>query len=185
MVTLSALWLPILGSAVIVFLASSVLHMLLPFHRGDYRQLKNEDKVLADLRAAGVTPGDYHFPYACDPKAVGTPEMAEKYKAGPVGILTVIPNGPPNMAKYLGSWMIYCVAICILTAYVATIAVGPGAEYLTVFRLVSVVAFLGFAGAQAQSSIWKGQAWGTTAIHIADSLIYAVLTAGVFSWLWP
>lgn len=185
MVTLSSLWLPIVGSAVIVFLASSVLHMLLPFHRGDYRQLANEGKVLTDLRDAGVTPGDYHFPYACDPKAAGSPEMTEKYKVGPVGILTVIPNGPPNMAKYLGSWMIYCVAISILTAYVATIAVGPGTEYLEVFRLVSVVAFLGFAGAQAQSSIWKGQAWSTTAIHIADSLIYAVLTAGVFSWLWP
>ena len=185
MVTLSSLWLPILGSAVLVFLASSVLHMLLPFHRGDYRQLANEDKVLADLREAGVTPGDYHFPYACDPKAAGTPEMTAKYTAGPVGILTVIANGPPNMAKYLGTWMIYCVAICLLTAYVATIALNADNDYLAVFRLVSVVAFLGFGGAQAQSSIWKGQAWSTTAIHIVDSLIYAVLTAGVFGWLWP
>lgn len=185
MVTLSSLWLPILGSAVLVFLASSVLHMLLPFHRGDYRKLANEDKVLADLRDAGVTPGDYHFPYAVDSKATGSPEMIEKYERGPAGVLTVIPKGPPNMAKYLGSWLIYCVALSFLTAYVATIGLGAGADYLEVFRLVSVVAFLAYAGAQAQNSIWKGQAWSTTSIHIADSLIYGLLTAGVFSWMWP
>ena len=45
MVSISALWLPILLSAVIVFVASSIIHMVLPVHRGDYRKLPEEDRV--------------------------------------------------------------------------------------------------------------------------------------------
>src|SRR6266851_8791731 len=44
MVSLSALWLPIVLSAVIVFVASSIMYMLLPYHRSDYRKLPEEDK---------------------------------------------------------------------------------------------------------------------------------------------
>jgi len=36
MVPIAALWIPILLSAVIVFVASSIIHMLLPYHRSDY-----------------------------------------------------------------------------------------------------------------------------------------------------
>ena len=38
MVPLTDLWLPILLSAILVFVASSVMHMLLTYHRSDYRQ---------------------------------------------------------------------------------------------------------------------------------------------------
>ena len=54
MVPLTALWLPIVLLAVIVLLASFVMHMLLKYHNGDYHQIPNEDRVLAALRAAGV-----------------------------------------------------------------------------------------------------------------------------------
>ena len=52
MVPLAALWLPILLSAVIVFVASSLMHMLLKYHQGDYRQLPDEDKILAVTKKA-------------------------------------------------------------------------------------------------------------------------------------
>ena len=97
MVALSALWLPILLAAVIVFVASSIIHMVLPYHKTNYRQLPDEDKLRATLRAANLTPGLYHFPY-CTPKEMNTPEGKVKFTEGPVGHMTVLPNGPVVMA---------------------------------------------------------------------------------------
>ncbi len=182
MVNLTELWLPILLSAVVVFIASSVLHMALRYHKNDYSKLPGEDKVLECLRGEGVGPGNYMFPHSIK---MGDPETIEKQKKGPVGTMTVISNGPPAMGKYLLLWFIYCVVISIFVAYLAGRTLAPKVEYLEVFRVAGCVAFLGYAAAQAQDSIWKGQHWSTTIKHMIDGLIYGLLTAGVFGWLWP
>ena len=60
MTGLFTLWLPILLSAVIVFIASSIIHMLLPWHRSDYPKVPNEDKVRdAGFDPARLPPGQY------------------------------------------------------------------------------------------------------------------------------
>lgn len=94
MVPLTALWLPIVLAAVIVFFASSIMHMVLPYHRGDYKQLPDEEKILGVLRAAGLQRGLYVLPFATH-KNMKSPEVQQKYQQGPVGMLTVAPNGPP------------------------------------------------------------------------------------------
>ncbi|MBI1738481.1 MAG: hypothetical protein HYR58_04460 [Acidobacteria bacterium] len=101
MVELTALWMPILLSAVLVFVASSIIHMALPYHKSDYKELPNEEKVLEALRALGVGPGTYHFPHCESHKDMKTPEHIEKLNKGPIGLMTVMPSGPPNMGKYL------------------------------------------------------------------------------------
>jgi hypothetical protein len=185
MVPISALWMPILLSAVIVFVASSILHMVLPYHKSDYRKLPTEDSVVDALRAAGVTPGPvYHFPHTTH-KDMKSPEVAEKFKRGPVGLLTVIPSGPPAMGKYLGLWFVYCIVVSVLVAIVAGTTLRPGTSYLLVFHLTGLAAFLAYGVGQLQDSIWKGQTWGVTFKHVVDGLIYALLTAGTFGWLWP
>ena len=185
MVPITALWLPILLSAVIVFVASSILHMVLPFHKSDYRKLPDEDKVLDALRSAGVTPGPvYHFPH-CTHKDMKSPETVEKFKRGPVGLLTVIPSGPPAMGKFMGQWFVYCLLVGVFVAYLTGRTRGPGTQYLEVIRVAGTTAFLGYAVALIQESIWKGQTWWVTLKHIFDGLIYGLLTAGTFGWLWP
>ncbi len=185
MVPITALWLPILLSAVIVFVASSIFHMLLPIHKSDYRKLPEEGRVLDALRAAGVTPGrTYHFPYTTH-KEMKSPEAVERFKRGPVGLLTVIPSGPPAMGKYLGQGFLYCVVIGVFVAYLTGRTLNPGTPYLEVFRVAGTTAFLGYAVAQIQDSIWKGQSWSVTLKHVFDGLIYGLLTAGTFGWLWP
>jgi hypothetical protein len=185
MVSLAALWLPILLSAVIVFVASSILHMLLPLHKSDYRQLPEEERVMDALRSAGVTPGPaYHFPH-CTHQQMKAPATIEKYKRGPVGLLTIIPSGAPNMGKYLGQWFVYCIVVGIFVAYLAGRTLGPGTHYLQVFRVAGTAAFLAYAFGQFQDSIWKGQTWGVTLKHVFDGLVYGLLTAGTFGWLWP
>ena len=185
MVALTSLWLPILVSAVIVFIASSLIHMVIGWHRSDYKKLPEEEKILAAIGNVGVPPGFYIFPYCPSHKEVASPEMTEKYKRGPVGLVTVIPNGPPAMGKYLGLWFLFCLLVGVFVAYLTGRTIGVGAPYLAVFRVAGTVAFLGYAGAIPADSIWKGQAWSTTFKHMFDGLIYGLLTAGVFGWLWP
>jgi hypothetical protein len=161
------------------------MHMALAYHKSDYRKLPDEDRVTDALRSAGATPGRvYSFPYYSFKEMKSAP-VVEKLKRGPVGLLTVLPGGPPAIGKSLLQWFIYCVVIGIFVAYLASRTLAPGTAYLEVFRLVGTVAFLGFGTAHAQESIWAGRSWVVTFKHIFDSLIFALLTAGVFGWLWP
>jgi len=183
MVPITGLWLPILLSAVIVFVASSIIHMFLPIHKSDYRKLPDENRVLDALRASGVTPGrTYHFPF-CTHKEMKSPEVVEKLKRGPVGLLTVIRSGAPAMGKYLAQWFVYCLVVGIFVAYLTGRTLPPGTQYLEVFRVAGTTAFLGYAVAQIQNAIWRGETSGVTFKHVLDGLIYGLLTAGTVGWL--
>ena len=185
MIPLTALWLPILLSAVIVFFASFIMHMALTYHRSDYRKLPDEDRVTDALRNAGVTRGPaYFFPYFPF-KEMKSAHVIEKFKRGPVGLLTVLPSGPPAMGKNMVQWFLYCVVISIFAAYLSGRLLAPGTVFLQVFRVVGTVAFLGYSAAHAQESIWSGRSWVVTLKHILDGLIYALLTGATFGWLWP
>jgi nucleoside recognition membrane protein YjiH len=185
MVSITTLWLPILLSAVIVFIASSIIHMALPIHKSDYRKLPDEDKVTDALRSTGVTPGRvYVFPY-CSMKDMKSPEVQEKFKRGPVGLLTVRPSGAPGLGKFLVEWFVYCIVVGIFTACVVGRTEMPGTPYLTIFHIAGTVAFVGYSLALIQNAIWKGETWGVTIKHLIDGVIYGLLTAGTFGWLWP
>ncbi len=184
MVSLTALWLPILLSAIIVFVASSIMHMLLPYHRSDYKQLPDEEKVLTALRGAGLTRGLYVFPF-CTHQNMKSPEVLAKYNQGPVGMITVMPSGPPVMPKFLGLWFAYCVVIGLLVAYLTGHTVAPDARYPAVFRVAGTAAFLAYGVGQLSNGIWKGQTWSMTLKEVFDGLVFGLLTAGTFGWLWP
>jgi len=182
---LAALWVPILLSAVIVFIASSVMHTVLKYHQADIHKLQDEDKVMTALRGAGVQRGVYVFPYCMGGKEMKSPEMVEKYKQGPVGFLTIFPSGPPAMPKFLISWFGYCLIISFFVAYLAAHTVAYGADYRAVFRVVGTAAFLAYGLGQLSNGIWKGQPWSAVIKEVVDGLIYGLLTAGTFGWLWP
>jgi hypothetical protein len=185
MVPLVSLWLPILLSAVAVFVASSIIHMVLPIHRSDLKKLPAEDNVMDALRKSQIPPGDYCFPRPDGPKAMKDPAFQEKMRKGPVGFMTVRPSGPPSMGKPLLLWFLYSVVVGIFAAYVAGRALSAGAPYLAVFRFAGVTAFTSYAIGLWQYSIWYGRSASTTLKSTVDGLIYALLTAGVFGWLWP
>jgi len=183
MVSIPSLWLPIVVSAVVVFVASAILHMVLTYHRRDYRPLPEEAAKLGALR--GTAPGYYVFPYCRSPKEMGAPEMQEKYKQGPVGILTVMPSGPPSMGKHLFLWFLFCLLVGVFVAYLTGRALPPGTEYLAVFRFAGTIAFVAYGFGEIADSIWKAQPWSNTIRALIDALIYGLLTAGIFGWLWP
>lgn len=184
MVPLSALWLPIVLSTVIVFVASSVLHMVIPYHRNDYQRLPDEDNVRAALRAAGLKRGLYIFPFGTH-QDMKSPAMVEKYQQGPVGMMTVFHNGVPAMPKYLGQWFFYCLVVNFFVAYLTAHTIPPGLSYLQVFRVAGTAGFMAYGLGHLSNGIWKGQPWSVTIKEVIDGLIYGLLTAGTFGWLWP
>ena len=184
MVTIISLWLPILLSAVFVFIISSVIHTVMTYHKPDFSKLPQEDDVMDALRKFDIPPSDYAVPYAGSSKAMNTPEYKEKLNKGPVGFMTVMPNGPWNMTSSLIQWFVYSVVVGIVVAYVTGRVVDGGADYLAVFRVSGTVAFACYSMALAQNSIWFYRSWGSTFRFMLDGLVYALLTAGTFGWLW-
>lgn len=185
MTALTALWLPIVLSAVLVFVVSSLIHMILPWHKGDYPKLANEDQVMNALRPLALPPGDYMVPRPASSQAMRSPEFQEKMKRGPVVIMTVLPSGVTGMARNLIQWFLFCVVVGVFAAYVTGRALPPGAPSGAVFRFASVTAFIGYALALWPMSIWYRRAWLTTIKGTIDGLIYGLVTAATFVWLWP
>jgi hypothetical protein len=185
MTALSALWLPVLVSAFLVFVASTVIHMFLPWHRNDYLKMPNEDRALDALRPLAIPPGDYMVPHCTGPEEMKSPAFKDKMSKGPVMIVTVRPNGMPSMGGYLVQWFIFCAVIGLFAGYVGSRAMPPGAQYLRVFQLVGASAFMAYAAAIWPMSIWYGRSWKTTFKSTIDGLVYALITAGTFGWLWP
>jgi hypothetical protein len=183
MVHLAQLWLPILASAVVVFVASSLLHMLLPWHKSDFGNTPNEASVMDALRP--IPPGDYLMPRPGSTQEMKDPAFQERMKRGPVVVMTVMKWSPSAFPRSLAQWFVYGIVVSVFAAYIAGRALGPGTTYLEVFRFVGTTAFLGYGMALAQDSIWWSRKWSTTIKSMIDALIYAALSAGVFGWLWP
>lgn len=185
MVPLLSLAIPILLSAVIVFAASSIIHMVLTYHRSDYGRLPKEDDVQEMLRRLNVAPGDYAIPCGGSPAAMKEPAFIERATKGPRVLMSVTPGGPMSMGKNLAQWFLFGVLVSVLAAYVAGLTLSPGADYRVVFRIVSTVAFMGYSLALPLQSIWFMRKWSTTLKSMADGLLYGLLTGGTFGWLWP
>jgi hypothetical protein len=186
MVGVIELWLPILIAAVLVFIASSILHMVFSYHQSDMKAVPDEDGVMEALRRFQLPPGDYVIPHAGTPEVMKSEAFREKARRGPVLLMTVYPEGDPfAMGTQLAQWFVYCIIVGIFAAYLAGRALAPGAEYRSVFRFAGCAAFLGYGLAHLQRSIWYRQKWSTTVKNLFDALVYGLLTAGSFAWLWP
>lgn len=185
MALLFSLWLPIIASAVLVFLASWVIHMFLGYHKTDFDPLPGEEAALDTLRGLNLAEGDYHFPHCSGPKEMASEAFIQKMKDGPVGLLTVMKSGAPSMGKELAQWFIYCVLVSIIAAYISSQTLAAGEHYLKVFQITGCTAFTGYSLALLQNAIWYKRKWSSTLKNMLDGLIYGILTAGVFGWLWP
>jgi hypothetical protein len=182
---LLSLWLPILLSAVLVFVVSSIIHMVLRYHAADWRKLPQEEALQETLRGFKIPPGDYMLPCPTSAAERNSAGFRTKIEKGPVLVMTTWPAGEQGMGLSLVLWFIYAVAVSKLAAYVAGLALAPGATYSSVFRIVGTVAFAAYAMALFHHSIWYKRSWMTTLRSVFDGLIYALVTAGTFGWLWP
>ena len=185
MVPLTDLWLPILLSAVAVFIASSIIHTALPHHKSDYGKVPGEDAVMLALRKFEIPPGDYMLPNPGDMSNAKSPAFLDKITKGPVILMTVMKNGPFQMGGQLAQWFVYCLVVSLFAGYITSRALGSGAPYLRVSQIASATAFAAYALALWQNTIWYKRNWTTTLKSNIDSVLYGFLTGGMFGWLWP
>ena len=185
MTDLYALWLPILLSSILVFVVSSIIHMMLPWHSSDYPRLANQDQIMDALRPLAIPPGGYMIPMPSKSEDMASAEFAEKMKKGPVLILQVMPSGPWPMGRNLSLWLVYLVVVGLFAAYVAGLALPAGADAGRVMKFTGVTAFVGYTAALWQMSIWYRRSLSITVKATVDGAIYSLVTAGLFAWLWP
>lgn len=185
MVSVLSLLIPIVLSAVIVFVVSSIIHMLTPWHKGDMQKFPNEDGVMNALRPFNLAPGSYGMPKPDSMKDMGSAEFQAKMKTGPVAIVTIRPSGEMNMGANLIQWFAYSLVVSLFAGYIAGVAFGPGTEYLRIFQVAGCVAFVGYAMGSPQESIWWSRPWSHTLRNMIDGLLFGLLTGGTFGWLWP
>ena len=180
-----SLWLQVIVSAVVVFVASWILHMALKYHKADMKPLPNEEAVREALAKGDPGPGAYATPYCVDFKMMKEPAMMAKYEKGPIAIIRLFPKGMPNMGKHLGLWFGFCLLVSFVSAYVARHTLHAGEDGTLVMRITGTVAFAGYALGELHDSIWKGQPWSNTARSVLDGAVYALLTGLVFRLMWP
>jgi hypothetical protein len=180
-----SLWLPVLVSAVAVFVASSLVHMVLPWHKNDYARVPDEEAARSAIGPLAIPPGDYMMPRPMSRAEMSSEAFKEKHRQGPNVIMTVLPNGDWSMGRNLTLWFLYLVVVSIFSAYLAGRALPATAETMQILRFVSATAFISYSVALWQMSIWYRRSWSTTIKANIDGLIYAFITGGIFCWLWP
>jgi hypothetical protein len=183
---LLSLWLPILLSAVVVFVISSLIHMVFKWHAPEYRGFSNEDTVRDAIRAGNPTPGSYVLPYCREMKEMGSEAMQARYREGPVGIVMIGPNGAPNMGKLLGMWFLFSLLVAVAGAFIATQIFGLDPERArAAAKMVGAVSFLAYGFGTITESIWGMRPWSSSTKYLLDAALYAVGSGAVFYWLWP
>ncbi len=185
MTGMHALWLPIVLSSVFVFIVSSIIHMLSPWHKGDFPQLANQEKIMDALRPFNLQPGDYLLPRPEGRGDMKSPAFLELVNKGPKVIMTVMQPGMTGMGKSLGGWFVYLLVVNAFGAYIAGRALPLAADPMRVYQFVGATTFLGYSLALWQASIWWQKSIGITIKSTIDGLIYAVIAAATFGWLWP
>ncbi len=183
MVPFGELILPILLAAALVFLVSSLVWMVLPHHKKDWSKLPEEEGVFDALGDAG--PGQYSLPHLASQEEFKDPEVQARFESGPTGFLVVSPRGVPKMGKNMAIWFVYALLASLAVALVAREALDPGTGYMEVFRVVGAIAWMAYGFSHAQESIWFGRPWRGFVKHLFDALLYGLVTAGAFAWLWP
>jgi hypothetical protein len=183
MAFLAQLWLPIVISAVLVFVVSAITHMFIPARQTEWGHLHKEADLQEALR--GAKPGLYGFPMPADPGHRGKPEALKRWAEGPSGWLSVVPPGPINMGRNLGLSFLLNLLVSAFVAYIAIHALGVAPHYRAVFRMVGSIGFLAYAVGTVYEGIWFWKPWKSLAYNVIDALLYGLVMAGTFGWLWP
>jgi hypothetical protein len=184
MVSIGSLWAAILLSAVIVFVLSALIWMVMPWHKSDFKGLADEEAVRGAL-GGGLAPGLYNIPHAATRAEIGSAEMKKKYEDGPIAMVTVLKRGVPSMGGNMLKSFVFYLFVGVLCAYLSSRTLDFGTSYLQVYRVTGCIAWTAYGLAAVQDGIWFGRPWSQVWKILLDALIYGLFTGGVFGWLWP
>jgi len=184
MVPTAQLWLPIVLSAIGVFIASSLIHTVLKWHNADYGKLANEDDVRTAINRGTPAPGLYVVPHHVEgPKM--SPELERKFVEGPVAFVMLRASGMPKLGPHLAKWFALNLVIALVVGYLAGHGLGIAAHRHGVFLFTGMVTLLAYGAGSVSDGIWFGRPWSAVVKDLLDALIYGLVTGTVFLWLWP
>lgn len=183
-VSITQLWLPILIATVCVFFASSIIWMLLPYHKPDIKAIPNEAEFDEAINKLGIAPGFYMYPNCQNAKDMKSEAFKARWESGPWGTINVMGH-QPNFAMNLLKTFIAYGLITVMVAYISGMALGPGADYMNVFRVVATAGILGHCMGALAGSFFLGTPTRFIVTCFIDGVIFALITAGVFASMWP
>ncbi|MFZ6845247.1 hypothetical protein [Undibacterium sp. RuTC16W] len=183
--TLLHLWIPILAAAIAVFVASSFIHMVFKWHNSEYRALPNDDEVRRVLGSAKLSAGLYVTPHCPDMKEMQSEVIQQKFRDGPVALITMRAPGAPAMGKYLLQWFALNIAVAALGAMLALHAFGSPGNAHQAGHFIGIFTLIAYGTGSVQESIWMGRPWSATLKNLLDALIYGTVSALIFWQLWP
>lgn len=184
--TLLALWLPILLSAVVVFVISCLVHMVLKWHASDYNGFANENDVRAAINAGKPTSGRYVIPFCKDMKEMGSADMQQKYREGPVGHIMLGATGMPSIGKFMSQWFVWVLVVSTVSAYLAARLCGLDHSHAHIAaKLVGAVTFIAHGFGTVTESIWGLRPWSSSIKYLLDAALYGLGAGLVILWLWP
>ena len=179
---LTALLVPIIVSAVVLFFASFIAWTVLPHHQGDFQKLGQESQFMDMVRQMNIPAGCYMFPHMthADQK---DPERIELYKQGPRGKLVVWDF--PNMGRNLGFTLLYFLVVSIITAYIAWTGLGGALEedrFMKAFQITGAIGVLVFGTSGLLNAVWFPRRIWT---DVVDGIVYGILLGLIFGFFWP
>ena len=176
-----SLWLPILASAIGVWILSALVWMVFPWHKSDFSKTSDEEAVRASLK--GLAPGFYNVPHVLSPNELKDPEVEKKFTDGPLAFITIVPSGVPQMGGKMLASFAYNLFVGMLAAYMVTRTASANADYLEVFRIAGSTSFIAYGVAYIQDSIWFGRPVSITVKSLFDAFLYGLVAGGFFGWL--
>lgn len=180
---LMQLWLPILLSALAVWMSSAIGWMLVNHHARDHRALPDEERSLDALRALKLPPGTYLFPFAGSHSKAHQAEMKAKWERGPTGTLRIW--GKVNMGACMAQSMIVYLVTSVLIGYIGAMAIPRGADFGHVFQVLGTAGVLAYCVGGVPGDIWFQQSRRAIAVGILDGIIFGLITGAIFAALWP
>lgn len=183
METFVALWLPVLMTTVVLFVASFLAWVVLPHHKPDVRRWPEEERLLDFVRESGAAPGEYLFPLI-EQDEMKEDRARQRYERGPWGLIRVWPR-QPDMVRNMAATFGYFLLVTLLVAYVAAAALTPGAVFGEVFRIVATTAILAYCAGGVLNEIWFTRPLRAKLMNAIDGLVYGAITGVIFGLMWP
>ena len=181
---LATLWLPILLSSIAVFFASFLAWVVIGHHAPDWSEIPDEGNVIDFIRAQGLRPGQYIFPMARTKEAMADEAKKQRILSGPWGTLNIW-GRQVNMGRNLLQSFVFYLVTSFFIAYLATLALAPGATFSKVFQVTGTAGILAYAFGHVPNSIWFGTHRRPMLMDIIDGVCFGLITGLIFAAFWP